>query len=82
MNATTTKVFQAIATLLQILNAVNVAQLPVKWQAAFTGLLTVAQAVQGVAAHYFTPAGNSINTAGQVTSSTGSVIASVPATKQ
>jgi hypothetical protein len=83
MTATTTKIFQLLATVLQILNAVNVAQLPAKWQAAFTGILTIAQAIQGVAAHYFTPGGNAIDgTTGQVTSTGGTVVANVPVTKQ
>jgi len=60
MTAKITIWFQILATVIQVLNAVNVAQLPPNWQAAFTGLLTIAQAVQGVVAHYYTPSGVSI----------------------
>lgn len=77
MTANTTIVLQIIATVVQVLNAVNVVGLPPKWQAAFTGLLTVAQAVQGVIAHYFTPTGVPITTGATITTKeAGSVAAS------
>lgn len=59
--------FQILATVIQVLNAVDVAHLPVTWQAGFTALLTVAQAVQGVVAHYYTPTGVSITPGSTVT---------------
>ena len=67
MTAKITIWFQILATVIQVLNAVNVAQLPPNWQAAFTGLLTIAQAVQGVVAHYYTPTGVSITPGTTVT---------------
>jgi hypothetical protein len=82
MTANFTKVFQILATILQVLNGVNIASVPPKWQAAFTGFLSVAQTIQGVAAHYYTPAGNAISTTGAVTSTTGAVVANVPTAKQ
>jgi hypothetical protein len=48
---------QVLATILQVMNAVNVAQLPAKWQAGFTGAFTIFQAVMGIIAHYYTPTG-------------------------
>ena len=60
MSANVTIWLQIFATFFQVLNAVNVAQLPPKWQVAFTGLLTIGQAVQGIVAHYYTPTGVSI----------------------
>ena len=62
MTATFTKIIQAIAILLQFLNAVNVAGLPQKWRVAFTEIMTIAQAIQAIAAHYFTPTGEKIST--------------------
>jgi hypothetical protein len=67
MTANTTIILQILATILQVLNAINVSQLPVKWQAGVTGLLTVAQAVQGVVAHYYTPSGVLVTTGTTVT---------------
>jgi len=60
VTATTTKFVQLFATVLQVLNAVNVAGLPTKWQAAFTGIVAAVQAVEGIIAHYSTPEGTSI----------------------
>jgi hypothetical protein len=60
MTSTFTIVAQVIASILQVLNAINVAQLPVKWQLGFTTLLTILQAVQGAVAHYYTPSGVSL----------------------
>jgi hypothetical protein len=59
--------FQILATVIQVLNAVDVAHLPATWQAGFTALLTIAQAVQGVVAHYYTPTGVSITPGSTVT---------------
>jgi hypothetical protein len=67
MTATWTIILQIIATALQVLNAINIAQLPTKWQAGATGLLTVLQAVQGIIAHYYTPSGVAITTGTTVT---------------
>ena len=67
MTANVTIWLQILATILQVLNAVNVAQLPPKWQVAFTGLLTIGQAVQGIVAHYYTPTGVSITPGTTVT---------------
>ena len=67
MTANVTIWLQILATILQVLNAVNVAGLPKDWQAAFTGLLTIGQAVQGVVAHYYTPTGVSITPGTTVT---------------
>lgn len=50
-------IVQILATLIQVLNAVNVAQLPKNWQAGFTGALTIFQAIMGIIAHYYTPTG-------------------------
>ena len=67
MTANVTIWLQILATILQVLNAVNVAQLPPKWQVAVTGLLTIGQAVQGIVAHYYTPTGVSITPGTTVT---------------
>ncbi len=67
MSVNVTIALQILATILQVLNAVNVAQIPTNWQAAFTGLLTILQAVQGIIAHYYTPSGVSITTGTTVT---------------
>jgi hypothetical protein len=61
VTATTTKFVQIFGTVLQVLNAVNVAGLPSKWQAAFTGALSALQAVEGIIAHYSTPDGQSLS---------------------
>lgn len=58
---------QIVAILLQVLNAVNIAQLPAKWQATFMGILTVAQAAQAVIAHQYTPTGILITPGATVT---------------
>jgi hypothetical protein len=71
MTADTTIILQIIATILQVLNAVNVSQLPPKWQAAITGLLTILQAVQGIIAHYYTPSGVSLTPGSTVTTTQG-----------
>jgi hypothetical protein len=82
MSANTTILLQIFATIIQVLNAVNVAGLPAKWQVAFTGILAALQAIEGIIAHYFTPAGNSISgTTGQVKDSAGTTVATVPVTK-
>jgi hypothetical protein len=67
MTSTVSIIVQILATLLQVFNAVNVAGLPVKWQAGFTGLLTIVQAIVGVVAHYYTPSGISITPGTTVT---------------
>jgi hypothetical protein len=71
MTAKTGLFLQILATILQVLNAVNVAQLPTKWQAAFTALLTIGQAIQGVVAHYYTPTGVSITPGASITTTQG-----------
>jgi hypothetical protein len=77
MTSTVSIFIQVLATILQVLNAVNVTGLPVKWQAAFTGLLTVGQAVVGTISHYYTPAGTSLAAPGTTvtTPATGTVLA-------
>jgi hypothetical protein len=84
MTSTFTQFYQAFLIFLQVLNAINPEGLPVGWRNAFTGLLSAAMAIQGVLAHYYTPAGNKIDgTTGAVTAAgTTTVIANVPATKQ
>ena len=83
MTSATSKVVQIIAVILQVLNAVNVSQLPPKWQAAVTGVITVFQSIMGVLAHYYTPAGNAISgVTGNVTTTQGEILTKVPTTKQ
>lgn len=60
MTASANKIMQVAATVLQVLNAVNVSGLPPKAQYAFTGILSAFQAIIGVVAHYYTPEGNKI----------------------
>jgi hypothetical protein len=67
MTVNVTIFLQILAIVLQVLNAVNVAQLPTGWQAGFAGLLTILQAVQAVFAHYFTPTGVSITAGSTIT---------------
>jgi hypothetical protein len=62
---------QILVTLAQVLNAINVASLPKNWQAAFTGLFTIVQAVLGVIAHYYTPSGVSITAGSTITTKEG-----------
>ena len=57
MTANFTIAIQIIGILLQILNAVNLAQLSPDWQHAVTGIITILQAAQAVFAHYYTPTG-------------------------
>jgi hypothetical protein len=67
MTSTVGLIVQILAVIIQVLNAVNVAGLPTKWQAGFTGLLTIVQAVMGILAHYYTPTGVSITAGTTVT---------------
>ena len=67
MTSTVSIYVQVLATILQVLNAVNVAGLPTKWQSGFTGLVTIVQAVVGIIAHYYTPSGVSITPGTTVT---------------
>lgn len=67
MTANTTILIQLVMTFLQVLNAVNVAQLPVGWQGTFMGILTIGQAVQAVIAHHFTPSGVAITSGAVIT---------------
>jgi hypothetical protein len=67
MTSNVSLVIQILATIVQVLNAVNVAGLPKGWQAGFTGLLTVLQAVIGTISHYYTPTGVSITPGTTVT---------------
>lgn len=77
MTSTVSIFIQVLATLVQVLNAVNVAQLPAGWQVAATGILTVLQAVVGTIAHYYTPAGTSLAAPG--TTVTTSATTTAPA---
>jgi hypothetical protein len=71
MTANWTIALQILGIILQVLNAVNVAQLPTGWQAAVTGLVTILQAVQGIIAHYYTPTGVSITPGASITTTQG-----------
>lgn len=62
---------QILGIILQVLNAVNVAQLPSGWQVGVTGAITILQAIQGVIAHYYTPSGVSITPGASITTTQG-----------
>jgi hypothetical protein len=57
MTVNITIIYQTIMTVLQVLNAVNVTQLPPKWQGVVTAVITVLQGVEGILAHFYTPSG-------------------------
>jgi hypothetical protein len=71
MTKNVTLFVQIVAIILQVLNAVNVAQLPTGWQATFAGILTIAQAVQALIAHYYTPTGESISVGSSIVTAAG-----------
>lgn len=75
MTVSTTIILQALATILHILNGFNVASLPPKWQYGFTAALAALQGLQAVFAHYYTPAGTSLNAPGTTvtTATTGTI---------
>lgn len=67
MTANFTIAVQLIGILLQILNGVNLAQLSPDWQHAVTAIITILQAAQAFAAHYYTPTGIKITPGATVT---------------
>jgi len=75
MTSTVTIILQVLATLLQILNGFNVANLPAKWQFGFMTLLAALQGLQGIIAHYYTPSGVALTspTTTVTTAATGTV---------
>jgi len=76
MPVSTTVILQGLAIVLQILNGFNVASLPPKWQFGFTSLVAALQGLEGVIAHYYTPAGTSLNAPGTtVTTNIGGTVA-------
>lgn len=84
MNSSVNIILQSLAVFLQVLNSIDVAKLPPKWQGIVTALLTAGQAAAGIAAHYYTPAGNSISpsTGAVKSATTGETVAHVPTVKQ
>lgn len=77
MPVSATVILQGLAIVLQILNGFNVMALPTKWQYGFTAVLAGLQGLQGVIAHYYTPAGTSLNAPG--TTVTTATAGTVPA---
>lgn len=56
MTSNFTKIFQILATIVQIGNVVG-SFTPAKWQPVVTGVVSVLQTVQGTVAHYYNPDG-------------------------
>lgn len=67
MTTTFTIAYQIILGMIQLLNAVNLASLPTKWQGIITTALSVAMGVQGILAHFYTPTGVKITAGTTVT---------------
>lgn len=80
MTANFTIAVQLIGILLQILNGVNLAQLSPDWQHAVTAIITILQAAQAFAAHYYTPTGIRITPGASITTSEGGTEAAHPGT--
>jgi hypothetical protein len=71
MTSKLTVLLQLVGFIVQVILAINPAQLPLKWQGIFIAIVAIAQAVQATIAHNYTPTGVNISAGSTIETAEG-----------